>query len=86
MNESWTIVILLYFGEPESAEVSWRTHAERYEMPRSTQTDCIALSSAWGDEIMLDVVRGQAPLPYGFDRTKLRMVKSFCERRAVKDE
>jgi hypothetical protein len=86
MNGNWTVVIPLYFGEPGSAEVSWRIHAERYEMPRSTQTDCIALSSSWGDEIMLDIVRGQAPLPNGFDRMKLRMVKSFCEPPAVKDE
>src|SRR5689334_12592171 len=34
---------------------------------------------------MLDIVRGQAPLPDGFDRMKLRMVKSFCERPAVKN-
>ena len=85
MNGNWTIVILLYFGEPESAEMSWRMHAERYEMPHSTQRECIALSSSWGDEIMLDVARGQASLPDGFDRAKLRMVKSFCERSAVKD-
>jgi hypothetical protein len=85
MNGNWTIVILLYFGEPGSAETSWRMHAERYEMPRTTERDCIALSSSWGDEIMLDIVRGQAPVPDGFDRMKLRMVKSFCERRAVKD-